>query len=243
MPGYRIIGYDCNDIIPAAGAIHCITKEIGTTNPVLISHARLQNTTDTVNNYIVNATIKNKSSIDSAFVFWRTDTTLPYNKIFMTNSGGQNWISQIPHQSAGKSVYYFIKAHTLNGKYFSKPITAPSGYWKFNVTGVIGVSENQNLIPKYYKLEQNYPNPFNPITKIKFNLPPLSEGGAQAVKLFVYDILGREVATLVNKKLNAGSYEVTFDGSGFSSGVYFYRLSTGDGAANFTDTRKMLLIK
>ena len=70
MAGYKVIGFDCTAIIPASGAIHCITKEIGTDNPVLIYHARLQNTIDTVNNYPVTANIKNKYGIDSACVFW-----------------------------------------------------------------------------------------------------------------------------------------------------------------------------
>ena len=240
MPGYRVIGYDCNQIIPAAGAIHCITKEIGTRNPVLIYHAKLQNTTDTVNNYIVNANIKNKSGIDSSFVYWRNDTTLPYSRLIMTNSGGQNWTAQIPHQSAGKSVYYFIKAHTVNGKYFSKPITAPSGYWKFNVVSVNGISGNNNLLSKDFILYQNYPNPFNPETKIKFSIPQFTSGGEQVVKLVIYDALGRDVANLINNKLKPATYEVSFDGTNLPSGIYFYNLSV-DGTC--LTSKKMILLK
>ena len=90
---------------------------------------------------------------------------------------------------------------------------------------------------------QNFPNPFNPVTKIKFDIAPLLRGVGEARSVFttlkIYNITGREIQTLVNENLNSGTYEVTFDGSNFSSGVYFYKLQSGD----FIDTKKMLLIK
>jgi hypothetical protein len=239
MPGYNVIGLDCNAPIPSGGAIHCITKEIGTRNPVLIYHARLQNTNDTVNNYPVLANIKNRYGIDSAFVYWSTDTSLGYNKIIMTNSGGQNWTTTIPHQSSGKTVYYYITARTENGKYFSKPITAPRGHWKFNVGGPTGISGNNGEVPDKFMLYQNYPNPFNPVTKIKFGVPSSNGIEKQNIRLIIYDILGREISQLVNEKLNAGSYEYEFDASSLPSGIYFYKLSAG----NYSETRKMILLK
>ena len=81
---------------------------------------------------------------------------------------------------------------------------------------------------------QNYPNPFNPSTNIKFELPKTGN-----VKLVIYDVLGREVETLLNEKLNAGSYEAVWNADKYSSGVYFYKLETGD----FTQTKKMILMK
>ena len=89
-------------------------------------------------------------------------------------------------------------------------------------------------LPNYYSLSQNYPNPFNPSTVIKFTLPE-----AQNVKLTVFDVLGREVISLVNEHRNPGVYEVNFDASELSSGVYFYRLVTD----NFSDTKRMLLVR
>jgi photosystem II stability/assembly factor-like uncharacterized protein len=88
--------------------------------------------------------------------------------------------------------------------------------------------------PEVYSLKQNYPNPFNPTTTIEYAIPSLS-----TVILKVYDILGREVATLVSEEKLAGRYMVTFDGSGLSSGVYFYRLETG----GYSDIKKLILIK
>ena len=247
MPGYNVIGFDCNAIIPASGAIHCITKEIGTRNPVLIYHARLQNTTDTINDYAVNANIKNKYGIDSAFAYWSTDTSQGFSRIIMTNSSGQNWAAHIPHQSAGNRVYYFIQAKTANGKYFSKPMTAPLGSWQFDVTGPTGISGNSGTAPGKYSLYQNYPNPFNPVTKIKIDIPSFGGIEKQNVRLTVYDVLGRVISVIADKSLKPGSYEYSFDGSNLPSGIYFYRLNienTSAGSVNvYSFTRKMILLK
>jgi len=90
------------------------------------------------------------------------------------------------------------------------------------------------VIPSYYALNQNYPNPFNPVTTISYAIPE-----AGNVKLIIYDILGREMAILVNEFKQAGIYDMKFDASNLSSGVYFYRIETKD----FTQTKKMLFIK
>ncbi len=89
-----------------------------------------------------------------------------------------------------------------------------------------------------YRLYQNYPNPFNPVTKIQYSLPGF-DGKAQHTILRVYDLTGKEVATLVNESQSAGSYEVEFNASGFSSGLYYYRIVSGD----FIETKKMILLK
>ena len=93
---------------------------------------------------------------------------------------------------------------------------------------------NPNTTPEKYELSQNYPNPFNPTTKINFSIPK-----SGLVTLKVFDVLGREVATLVNETRVAGNYTEGFDGSGLSSGVYFYRIQAGD----FSSIKKMMLTK
>jgi len=96
------------------------------------------------------------------------------------------------------------------------------------------VSVGEEVIPLTYWLEQNYPNPFNPSTRISFSVR-----GSGFVSLKVYDVLGREVRTLVNEDLQPGSYEVTFNADGLASGVYLYRLRAG----NFTQTKRMVLLR
>ena len=102
-----------------------------------------------------------------------------------------------------------------------------------SISTITVVESTNKLIDKYY-LSDAYPNPFNPTTKIKYEI---SKTGLVTLK--VYDILGGEVATLVNEEKLTGSYEVEFDGSNLSSGVYFYRMQSGD----FIDTKKFVLIK
>jgi len=127
--------------------------------------------------------------------------------------------------------------------------------WMDNSTGVyqvwtaqidlntIGIQQIGNTIPESYSLNQNYPNPFNPVTKIKFNIAQDVRRETQDVKLIIYDGLGREVSLLVNQKLRYGIYEVDFDGSNLPSGIYFYRLSATGGADDFTETKRMILLK
>jgi hypothetical protein len=105
----------------------------------------------------------------------------------------------------------------------------------------IGIN-NQSEIVRDFKLFQNYPNPFNPGTKIKFELT-----GQRNIKLVIYDILGREIQTILNEKLSSGTHVIDFDGSNLPSGVYFFKLeagnpSTGSGQS-FVEVKKMILVK
>ncbi len=108
----------------------------------------------------------------------------------------------------------------------------------FTTAELTGINDNNNLITSF-KLSQNYPNPFNPTTKIKYSVPVSGTTLVQNVQLKIFDVLGREVATLVNETKTAGEYEVNFDGKNLSSGIYFYQLKTG----GLQLTRKMILMK
>ena len=100
-------------------------------------------------------------------------------------------------------------------------------------TGIVGI-ENEDQIPTEYSLSQNYPNPFNPSTTINFTLP-----SSEFVTLKIYDLLGREVAALVNEEKSAGSYDINFNAFQLSSGIYFYNLQAG----SYTEMKKLTLIK
>ena len=118
-------------------------------------------------------------------------------------------------------------------------LALPSGQWsyrsfRYNTVDVLTSTEPVNSVVKDYQLSQNYPNPFNPVTKINFSIPKTG-----FVSLVVYDMLGKEVAVLVDKVMNNGSYSVNFNASALSSGIYFYKISVND----FMDVKKMMLIK
>jgi hypothetical protein len=99
---------------------------------------------------------------------------------------------------------------------------------------LLGITKNGGDVPKEFILHQNYPNPFNPSSKINFDIAKSGN-----VSMSVFDITGKLITTLVNERLQPGSYEAKFDGSSYSSGIYFYRLTT----ESYTDTKKMILIK
>jgi N-acetylneuraminic acid mutarotase len=105
---------------------------------------------------------------------------------------------------------------------------------RYTNPALIGIKIINEKIPTFYALKQNYPNPFNPKTIINFQLPMFGN-----VKLIVYNILGREITTLVNEQLKPGIYEVEWDGTNYSSGVYFYKIVSG----SFSSTKKMVLVK
>jgi hypothetical protein len=92
----------------------------------------------------------------------------------------------------------------------------------------------ESTVPSTFHLNQNYPNPFNPSTEISFSVPKKG-----SVKIVIYDVLGNEIKTVLNDDREPGKYSITVDASALSSGVYFYRMISGD----FTETRKMVLIK
>jgi hypothetical protein len=116
--------------------------------------------------------------------------------------------------------------------------------------GIFGVAKKSDVdgevvqVPTRFALEQNYPNPFNPTTNIEFRIAKVSATGGSAsggelVTLKIFDVLGREVATLVNEERRAGIYRVTWDASRLPSGVYFYRIRAGD----YVETKKMVFAK
>ncbi|MCB0729365.1 MAG: T9SS type A sorting domain-containing protein, partial [Ignavibacteriae bacterium] len=116
-------------------------------------------------------------------------------------------------------------------------------YADFVIQPLTSVKNNESeLIKNDFELFQNYPNPFNPTTIIKYSIPNTVSNNistASNVKLKVFDVLGREIKTIVNQSQKPGTYEVQFDASELSSGIYFYTLKTG----SFYSTKKMLLIK
>jgi chitinase len=143
----------------------------------------------------------------------------------------------------------YAKAHNLSGVSIwalgqditegGQPLLEAVG--KAMASNPTAIASSETIVPREYALLQNYPNPFNPITSIKYTIGG-DRGwglGVSDVTLCVYDVLGREVAVLVNETKAPGAYDVTFDGTGLASGVYIYRLTAGD----FAQSRKMLLIK
>ena len=161
------------------------------------------------------------------------------SQILKTTDGGASWFNQTA--PVGNGVYFTdcFFTNALTGYIGGRSLTNGLGYILKTTDGgdeyiPVGIEPISNEVPAQFQLYQNYPNPFNPVTKIRIALPKSS-----FAKLVVYDMLGREVETLVDEQLNAGTYEVDWNAAQFSSGVYYYKLVAGD----FIETKKMVLIK
>jgi Secretion system C-terminal sorting domain len=176
--------------------------------------------------------------------YTQNDDPFPF-LIQLNNDGIVSWFNQYPITNHFSSFEYvvlcsdkgFITTGTIS------PLILTNGgianIWATKTDSIgnthfVNVISNSTFIPESYSLQQNYPNPFNPTTVIRYSLSENS-----FISLKVYDILGKEVATLVNEKQNAGTYSFEFNGSNLSSGIYFYKIEAGD----FRETKRMVLIK
>jgi photosystem II stability/assembly factor-like uncharacterized protein len=151
--------------------------------------------------------------------------------MYVSSNTGQSW--QFLGEGLPVVTIGDIKIHPTDN--FLVAGTYGRSMYKIDLDLVVGIQSDQNkIISDEFKLEQNYPNPFNPETSLKYTV-----GSRQFVSLKVYDILGKEVATLVNEEKPAGIYIVQFDAGSLSSGTYLYRIKSG----NYSETRKMVLLK
>ena len=155
-----------------------------------------------------------------------------------TTNAGVNWFRWNNGMPEGTIVtrMSFIDSSSVNGKFWILESTFGRGIWSREISGedpiITGITGN--TIPSKYELNQNYPNPFNPVTKIKFSIPVDDN-----VKIEIFDVTGRMVKSLINSKFRAGELIVDFNASEFSSGVYFYKMTT----SRLTDVKKMILLK
>jgi len=137
--------------------------------------------------------------------------------------------------TTGQQFYSFIDENLSAGKYQYR-LKQMDFDGTYEYSNIVEVEINQ---PLEFSLTQNYPNPFNPVTKIKYAIPEEKSREMKKVTLIVYDILGNEVATLVNEEQQPGVYEIEFDASNLSSGIYYYQFK----AINYLETKKMIYLK
>jgi hypothetical protein len=164
-------------------------------------------------------------------VFAGTNT----NGILCSPNNGLSWV-----QKNEGLTNLSVSAVLINGDNLYAG-TSGSGVWKRPLSELLSIKNISGEIPEVFSLYQNYPNPFNPATVIRFQL-----AAGSYTKLLLFDMLGREIQSLVNEQLQAGTYEVDFNASHLPSGVYYYMLSarqSGSSAGDYTETKKMVLVK
>jgi hypothetical protein len=150
--------------------------------------------------------------------------------VFLSTNNGTSWIAK--SQGFGNVIPDISTLFAANNYIYAG--VYDTVIWRRSYQDIIGINNISSSVPSAYSLSQNYPNPFNPTTTIKFDI---AKNGNATIKIF--DILGKEIATIVNEKLNAGTYTVDWNASDFPSEVYFYRLQT----EGYTETKRMTLIK
>jgi Secretion system C-terminal sorting domain len=158
--------------------------------------------------------------------------TIDYG-VYVSTDNGTSWTQRIEGLSTSNTIVFDL---CLLSNYIFAGIGygGNMGVYRRSLGEVTSIQTVSNELPNKFSLLQNYPNPFNPNTQIRFIIPNPS-----FVKLVVYDIMGREVTSLVNEQLNTGVYEIDWNASNYPSGVYYYKLIAGD----YTETKKMVLVK
>jgi CubicO group peptidase (beta-lactamase class C family) len=157
----------------------------------------------------------------------------------------KNYQEQISGGGAFGSIMWINRCNNTCGVVFTYSTYTKVWETTFQVMDVVNsiypnqcyttkIENSENTIPSEYKLLQNYPNPFNPTTKIEFDLPK-----SENVKIEIFDILGRKKEVLLDKRLSIGTHHIIFNGNNYSSGIYFYRLTTD----SYSDTKKLLLLR
>lgn len=223
LPGYNIVTIDIDNtganLISNGGGIHCITHTVGVSDPLLISHQKLEDTYDDINPYLATAEIKHKSGVANASIFYKTSLGGVYSEIIMSNTSGDNWAGSIPAQPVGTTIYYYIHAEAVNGRQINHPMPAPNGYHDFTVLdgGSAFISENSGILFKPV-----YPNPASAITVI-----PCHFRNPASCKVQLINLLGETVQVVYEGNVDRGDKNFFLDASQIPAGVYQVAIISG----------------
>jgi len=218
LPGYNIVGIECNDIIQSLGAIHCITKEVSDADPLLITHQALEDTDETFIDYQVDAWILHRDGVEEANLYYTTETEIndatfwDMTTMGLTDEASSTFTGFIPALETGTTVSYYIHATANNGKEQVRPITAPDGYWRFDVgspstTVNHYIDESETLI---------FPNPANDLLMVQLNS----------------DIQNYSILSIDGRVLKSGSVPISSQMqsniSDIPSGIYLMELNSDE---------------
>lgn len=220
---YRLYAFNSYGNSPYSNIAFDTTFILAPLAPTLTSPA------DSSTGQSVTPTLVWKSSVGAATYRVQVSIHANFDTLAVNVSGLDSTQYTIPVNVLFNHTWYYWRVNASN-----TTGTSPwSEDWSFE-TLMIGLNTYSNEIPKIFKLYNNFPNPFNPATKIRFDIPKTSR-----VNIIVYDLLGRETEVLYDNILNPGKFEINWNASNYSSGVYFYRIIAGD----YVDTKKMVIVK
>ncbi len=219
-PGYTIYPIDVRSFDGSGGAIHCITKQIPAENPLRIMHKPIDSDVGYYSSFPLTAKITNHSGIANAKVMWRYSDSKDFQSIVMTKGSNDEFNAAIPNEREEGAIDYYIEATSNNGKTIAKPITAPEGYYTFDISYNASGAED-------YKNDRQFagefhPNPADGSSKITIN----TESGS--IELTIYSIAGEIV---YSNAVQAGPGEsiISINTASFATGAYIVLIRTGDG--------------
>ena len=222
FPGYKIVGINCNEMISAVGALHCIVKEVPAADPLWIVHRRQKDiaNNDDRGDYEITATIRHRSGVETARVFWTTDTTagyLPLN-MYLTDTSSHIWSAKIPHQTNGTKIFYYIAAQAFSGKSQTRPLPAPQAFYHFTVKQE---EPSATLEKDFIKINSIYPNPATAITVV-----PVATSRPVYLEVILTNALGNFLEVLYSGKTGRGNQNIFFDAGKYIPGIYFIILKS-----------------
>jgi agmatine deiminase len=225
LPGYTIVGINCNSIINSLGALHCITKEIGANNPIWITHEKMTDARASCSpdGYALKARVEHHhQGIAKVNAFYTTDLAAGFTQsVAMLPSAEPNhYEALLPTQPNGTNVYYYIEAEGNDGKKINRPLPAPQAYWKFKVSKCTVASNELTDI----NVQPLYPNPTTRQTSLSIH-----SNLYKNIHISLQDALGRTVETLFQGQTTLGTQTFTFDVASQPKGMYFVKVQTTDG--------------
>jgi agmatine/peptidylarginine deiminase len=230
LPGYNVVSINSNQIITASGAIHCITHSVGVNDPLWISHQKYTDTWNVTTPYEIKARIQHRSGINNAKVYYRILPSESFTEAVMIPAPMEEnqFIGQIPPQPGGAVIEYYIGAEANSEKQQVKPITAPEGYYRFQVfdtTSTDPVKLYELMLKDLFKISA-FPNPSNSITCIPVHM---KVGGI--LQLDLVDMQGRLVRNIHAGSTLAGENRYYLDASELAKGIYLIQAQTSFGKA------------
>ncbi len=219
MPGYKIVGVNCNSIIGSLGAIHCITKEIGVKEPLWITHEKKTDIADYNGQKIpVSARVQHIKGIKNAKIWYKISTEQTFQSFDLTENGN-TWSGNFSNLPNNSVIQYYIESEAKNGKKITRPITAPKGFYSFKLSN--GISQTIDLQLNNLKI---YPNPARAITCIEFENPNKGE-----LNISIFDVLGKKINTIHQGEAEQGLQHFFFNAADYVKGFYFIKIKNKDG--------------
>ncbi|MFK7933337.1 MAG: agmatine deiminase family protein [Saprospiraceae bacterium] len=213
-PGYRIVGIDCNGIIPQYGAIHCVTKEIGVKEPLLITHEQVKEVCVQDENTTFKTTIQHRSGVREAYIHYRTNSNEAFTAYELSPLSMNDFAITLPNAISGTTIQYYFSAIANSGKIINRPLPAPLGFYSYEVDNCIATAIDP-ILPTSFVVTNIAPNPVREQIQIEIISPEIA-----TAKVQIYSLLGQLELIHQTLRLETGTNPLILPLSDLNAGVY-----------------------